>query len=198
MKVRPIYDRILVKVLPTRSKIGSIFVPSQHQQPSQAALVLEVGHGRDYDGPGGIEVADGAGTVIGRQLYHRQKMRVKEGDVVLYGRFSGTTVLVGEDEVTILREAEVLAIAEFDSEEERTAMVAPPTEEELAAEKTKEQDTRVLDFSRLGTPPGDTDSAGAPEIVPNPPPLADDVVDAEVPPGFTPAKETDGFEDEDE
>lgn len=104
MKATMIYDRILVRVIPTEGKTkGGLYVPAQvHENASQwRGEVLEVGHGRISD----------KGEVI--------KLRVKQGDVVIFVRApqSGEQAALSLDDekgmpedLLIIREPHVLAI----------------------------------------------------------------------------------------
>ncbi|UCC38875.1 MAG: co-chaperone GroES [Candidatus Aminicenantes bacterium] len=92
MKVTPLQDRVLLKRLEEQEvKKGGIIIPDTAKEKPQEAEVIEVGKGR---------VADD-GKVI--------PLDVKKGDKVLIGKFSGTEVTIGDDELVIVREEEILA-----------------------------------------------------------------------------------------
>lgn len=93
--IKPLYDRVLVKRLESEQKsAGGIIIPDTAQEKTQAGTVIAVGEGKLLND----------GTV--RQL------KVKKGDEVLFGKYSGTEVKVGGDELLILREDEILGIFE--------------------------------------------------------------------------------------
>lgn len=95
MKVRPLADRVLVRPLEeAEAKKGSIIIPDTAKEKPQQGEVVEVG-------PGKI-------TEDGKKI----PMDVKKGDRVLYGKYSGTEVTLGDVEHLILRESDVLAIIE--------------------------------------------------------------------------------------
>jgi len=95
IKVRPLYDRIVVKRVETKEQVrGGIVIPDNAKEKPQEADVIAVGDGK-YSDEG-----------------KRMKLDVKKGDKVLLGKYSGTDIKLDEIEYTILREDEVLAIVE--------------------------------------------------------------------------------------
>ncbi len=96
IKVRPLYDRIVVKRSDTTKEQvrGGIIIPDTAKEKPQEADVIAVGEGKYAD--------DGK----------RIKLDVKKGDKVLIGKYSGTDIKLDDIEYTILREDEVLAIVE--------------------------------------------------------------------------------------
>ena len=91
-KIRPLYDRVLVKRLEAEEKTeGGIIIPDTAKEKGQIGEVIAVGHGRLSK--------DGEITPL----------QVKAGDKVFFGKYSGTDV--GEDHL-IIREDEVLGIVE--------------------------------------------------------------------------------------
>jgi chaperonin GroES len=95
VKVRPLYDRILVKRIELREQVrGGIIIPDTAKEKPQEAEVIAVGDGK-YNDEG-----------------KRIKLDVKKGDKVLIGKYSGTDIKLDDVEYTILREDEVLAIVE--------------------------------------------------------------------------------------
>ncbi len=95
IKVRPLYDRILVKrVEPKEQLRGGIIIPDTAKEKPLEAEVIAVGEGKF--------------TEDGKRI----KLDVKKGDRVLIGKYSGTEIKLDEVEYTILREDEVLAIVE--------------------------------------------------------------------------------------
>ena len=94
-KVKPLYDRILVKRLESEQKTAAgIIIPDTAQEKTQLATVVAVGDGRITD--------DGK----------KQPMIVKQGDTILFGKYSGTDVTLENDDFLILKEDEVLGIIE--------------------------------------------------------------------------------------
>jgi len=93
MQIKPLGDRILVEALDAKevSKSGIIIPDTAKERPSEGKVVA-VGPGRLSDE--GKRIAP----------------EVKKGDTVLYGKYSGTEVSVGDKEYLILREADVLAV----------------------------------------------------------------------------------------
>ena len=94
-KLRPLYDRIVVKRKDAKETMrGGIIIPDTAKEKPQEAEVIAVGEGK-FDDSG-----------------KRMKLDVKKGDVVLIGKYSGTDIKLENEEYTILREDEVLAIVE--------------------------------------------------------------------------------------
>ena len=92
-KLRPLYDRIVVKRKdPKETMRGGIIIPDTAKEKPQEAEVIAVGEGK-FDDSG-----------------KRMKLDVKKGDTVLIGKYSGTDIKLEDEEYTILREDEVLAI----------------------------------------------------------------------------------------
>jgi chaperonin GroES len=95
MKVRPLYDRLLVKrVAATEESRGHIIIPDTAKEKPMEARVEAVGEGK-YDEAG-----------------KRIPLDVKTGDHVLVGKYAGTEIRIEDEELLILREDEVLAIVE--------------------------------------------------------------------------------------
>ena len=93
LNVRPLHDRIMVKRLDAKEQMkGGIIIPDTAKEKPLEAEVIAVGEGKfDDDG-------------------NRIKLDVKIGDKVLIGKYSGTDIKLDDEEYTILREDEVLAV----------------------------------------------------------------------------------------
>jgi chaperonin GroES len=95
MKVRPLYDRILVKRVEEENKTaGGLYIPDTAKEKPQKGLVVAVGNGKIQE--------DGS----------LRKLDVKEGDKVLFAKYSGSDIKIDGVEHLILREDDVLAILE--------------------------------------------------------------------------------------
>ena len=93
MNVKPLSDRIVVKPEPAEEKTASgIILPDTAQEKPQMGTVLATGPGKVSD----------SGDLV--------KMTLKNGDKVLYGKYSGTEITVDGDDVLIMRESDILAI----------------------------------------------------------------------------------------
>lgn len=93
MKVKPLYDRILVKRIEADEvKKGGIIIPDTAKEKPLEAEVFAVGAGR-YDDNG-----------------KRIALEVKKGDRVLIGKYAGTEIKIEGTEYLIVREDEVLGI----------------------------------------------------------------------------------------
>ena len=92
-KISPLADRIVVKPLEdTETMRGGLYIPDTAKEKPQQGEVVAVGPGKMTDE--GKRIAP----------------EVKEGDRVLYGKYSGTEVTVADEQYLILRESDVLAI----------------------------------------------------------------------------------------
>jgi chaperonin GroES len=93
MKVRPLHDRILLKRIEEKESIkGGIIIPDTAKEKPQEGLVVAVGNGKILEN----------GTKV--------TLDVKEGDRVLFGKYSGTEIKVDGEEYLIVREDDVLGI----------------------------------------------------------------------------------------
>jgi chaperonin GroES len=93
MKVRPLHDRILLQRIEEKESVkGGIIIPDTAKEKPQEGRVVAAGNGRILEN----------GTKI--------PLEVKEGDHVLFGKFSGTEIKVDGEEYLIVREDDVLGI----------------------------------------------------------------------------------------
>ena len=94
MKLKPLADRVILKQFKAeeKTKSGLILAASAQEKP-ELYEVIEVG-------PGGM--VDGNEVV----------MSVKKGQTVLVGKYSGTKVKIDEEELTIVKQGDILAIVE--------------------------------------------------------------------------------------
>jgi chaperonin GroES len=94
MKVKPLFDKVVVESLEKEEKTKSGFIlPSASQEKQQMAKIVAVG-------PGGI--------IDGKEIV----MQVKEGDTILYDKYAGSEFKVDGNEFTIIRQSDILAIVE--------------------------------------------------------------------------------------
>lgn len=91
VKIRPMDDRVVVEVLEAEEKTaGGILLPDTAQEKPQRGKVTAVGAGRMTD--------DG----------QRAPMTIKKGDMVIFGKYSGSDVEIDGRELKIMRENEIL------------------------------------------------------------------------------------------
>ncbi|MDR2360694.1 MAG: co-chaperone GroES [Oscillospiraceae bacterium] len=94
MKLVPLADRVILKQIAAEEKTkGGIILTSAAQEKPQIYEVIAVG-------PGGI--------VDGNEV----KMTVKVGDKIITGKYTGTQVKIDEDELTIVKQDDILAIVQ--------------------------------------------------------------------------------------
>ena len=95
MNVRPLRDRVLVKrVEEQEQRIGGIIIPDTAKEKPQQAKVVAVGRGRVND----------EGKTI--------PLDVQTGEYVLIGKYAGTEIKLDGEEYLIVREDEILGVAE--------------------------------------------------------------------------------------
>ncbi len=93
MNVKPLADRVVVKVLEAEEKTASgIVLPDKAKEKPQEGEVKAVGTGKVLEN----------GT--------KQEMEVKVGDKVIFSRYAGTEVKVDGEEYLILRQDDILAL----------------------------------------------------------------------------------------
>jgi chaperonin GroES len=93
VNIKPLADRVVVKPIEdTEEMRGGLYIPDTAKEKPQQGEIVAVGPGRMSDEGQRIE------------------MEVKQGDKVLYGKYSGTEVTVGGEQYLILRETDVLAV----------------------------------------------------------------------------------------
>ena len=93
MKVRPLHDRILLKRIEEKESVkGGIIIPDTAKEKPQEAVVVAVGNGKILEN----------GTKL--------TLDVKEGDHVLFGKYSGSEIKLDGEEYLIVREDDVLGI----------------------------------------------------------------------------------------
>ena len=95
MEIRPLYDRIIVKRIDQQRQTASgIVIPDTATEKPEQGDVIAVGSGR--------LLQDGS----------VRPLQVKKGERVLFGKYSGQTVKVDEQELLVLKEEDVLGIIE--------------------------------------------------------------------------------------
>jgi chaperonin GroES len=93
MNIKPLQDRILVQRVEEETKTkGGIIIPDSAKEKPIEGKVIAVGNGKVKD--------DG----------NRAPMDLKEGDKILFGKYSGTEVKIEGEEYLIMREDDVLGV----------------------------------------------------------------------------------------
>ena len=93
LSLKPLADRVVVEPSPAEDKsAGGIILPDTAQEKPQQGTVVAIGPGKVSD----------SGTLV--------EMSVKDGDKILYGKYSGTEVNVAGTDYIIMRESDILAI----------------------------------------------------------------------------------------
>jgi chaperonin GroES len=93
MKVKPLQDRVIVKRLEEEEKTkGGIIIPDTAKEKPQEGKVVAVGDGKLND------------------KGERVALDVKEGDRVLFGKYSGNDITIDGEEHLIMKEDDIIAI----------------------------------------------------------------------------------------
>ena len=93
MKIRPLYDRIVVKRIEEKEQMqGGLYIPDSAKEKPQEGEVVAVGKGKRLEN----------GTTV--------PLDVQPGDRILFGKYSGSDIKLDDEEYLIMREDEVLGI----------------------------------------------------------------------------------------
>ena len=88
MNIKPLADRVLIQPVPAEEvTVSGIIIPDSAKDKPLKGTVLAVGPGTKDE-----------------------TMQVKEGDVVLYGKYAGTELEIDNETVIIMRQADILAV----------------------------------------------------------------------------------------
>jgi chaperonin GroES len=91
--IKPLHDRVVVKRLEEEERTsGGIIIPDSAKEKPQRGEIVAVGAGSRND----------AGNVVA--------LEVKVGDVVLFGKWSGTEIKLNGEELLVMKESDVIAI----------------------------------------------------------------------------------------
>ncbi len=93
MKFRPLHDRVVVQRTESEAKTaGGIIIPDTAQEKPMQGTVIAVGNGA-RDEQGKVHALD-----------------VKEGDTVLFGKWSGTEVKLDGEDYLIMKESDIMGV----------------------------------------------------------------------------------------
>jgi len=93
MKFKPLHDRVVVERLDSDEKTaGGIIIPDSAQEKPMQGKILAVGSG----------ARDESGKI--------QALDVKEGDTILFGKWSGTEVKIDGKDLLIMKESDIMGI----------------------------------------------------------------------------------------
>jgi chaperonin GroES len=95
VKIRPLHDRVIVRRLEEERKTaGGIVIPDTAKEKPVQGEVIAVGKGKILE-DGSVRPLD-----------------VKPGDKILFGKYSGTEVKVGNEELLVMREEDIMGVVE--------------------------------------------------------------------------------------
>src|SRR5450755_4297784 len=93
MKIRPLYDRVVVKRIEEKQAMqGGLYIPDSAKEKPQEGEVVAVGKGKRLEN----------GTLVA--------LDVQAGDRILFGKYSGSEIKLDGEEIMIMREDEILGI----------------------------------------------------------------------------------------
>ncbi|MCI6429539.1 MAG: co-chaperone GroES [Oliverpabstia sp.] len=94
MQLKPLGDKVVLQYQKAEEKTQSgIILPDNAKEKPQEAVVIAVGPGKEVDGK-------------------KTEMQVKEGDKVIFSKYSGTDVKIQEEEYVIVSQDDIIAIVE--------------------------------------------------------------------------------------
>ena len=95
MTIRPLGDKIVIKVIEDAEQTsGGIFIPDSAKEKSQKGKVIAVGEGKL------------------NEKSEREPMDVKVGEIVLFAKYAGTDVKIGDETLKIMSVSDVLGVIE--------------------------------------------------------------------------------------
>lgn len=95
MKIRPLHDRVVVRRQEEeRTSAGGIVIPDSAAEKPSRGLIVAIGNGKPLDNG------------------DTRSLAVKVGDVVLFGKYSGTEVKIAGEELVVMREDDIMAVIE--------------------------------------------------------------------------------------
>jgi len=95
MNIRPLHDRAVIRRMEEeRTSSGGIVLPDSATEKPSRGEVVAVGNGKVLD----------SGDV--------RPLDIKVGDSVLFGKYSGTEIKVGDEDLIVMREDDIMAIVE--------------------------------------------------------------------------------------
>ncbi len=93
MKLKPLFDRVLILPTPEKTSSGGLMLPSTTTERPYFGKVVAVGDGTDTQGK-------------------QTALQVAVGDKILYSRYGGTSVIIDKTEYVVMRQTDILAIVE--------------------------------------------------------------------------------------
>ena len=104
MKFRPLHDRVLVRRIDAEEKTaGGIIIPDTAKEKPQQGEVIAVGPG----------ARDESGKVTA--------LDVQVGDIVLFGKWSGTEVKIDGEDLLIMKESDIMGVLEHSAVQKKAA-----------------------------------------------------------------------------
>jgi chaperonin GroES len=94
MKFRPLHDRVLIERIEEEVTSGGIVIPDNAKEKPSRGKIIAAGNGKKMD----------SGEV--------RPLDVKEGDVVMFGKYAGTEIKIDGGEYIVMREEDLIGVVE--------------------------------------------------------------------------------------
>ena len=91
MKIKPLFDRVLILPTPEKQTSGGLSLPTNSQEKPYFGKVVAVGLGTDTEGK-------------------QNNLQVKVGDKIIYSKYGGISIVIDKTEYIIMRQTDILAI----------------------------------------------------------------------------------------
>ena len=103
MKIRPLYDRIVVKrIEPSEQRQSGLFIPDSAKEKPQEGQIVAVGKGK--------RLKDGSVAPVD----------VRAGDRILFGKYTGSEIEVDGEEILVMHEDDILGVIEETAKKAKT------------------------------------------------------------------------------
>lgn len=90
MKIKPLFDRVLILPTPEKMTSSGLTLPSSNTEKPYFGKVMAIGDGTDTEG-------------------NKIDMQVSVGDKILYSKYGGTQIIIDKTEYVIMRQSDILA-----------------------------------------------------------------------------------------
>ncbi len=93
MKLKPLFDRVIIKEQEAKTENKGILLPTSVQEKQQVGKIVALGDGTQSDG-----------KVV--------NMQVKVGDIVVYPKYAGSEFKFDDEKLTVLKQTDILCVIE--------------------------------------------------------------------------------------
>lgn len=93
MKVKPLFDRVLILPETAKAEVSSIILPDTAKEKPQFGRIIAIGDGENLD-------------------YTKSQMKVKVGDKVLFNKYAGAEIKLEQETYIIMRQIDIIGVVE--------------------------------------------------------------------------------------